>query len=98
MQLVASSPHPTPSEWLAKAIRRLNEPGGFVYVTDLTLIADIAHALSVTLESQAELLAALKALRDAVVESESMDGRQYVGLGIQVNSAIAKAENLTHGR
>lgn len=49
-----SSPHPTPAEWLDKALRRLDEPGGFVYPNDLVLIADLAHALSVTLDALRE--------------------------------------------
>lgn len=40
----------------------------------------------------ADMLAALTALRDAVKEASAMQGREYVGLGIQVNDAIAKAE------
>lgn len=39
-----------------------------------------------------DLLAALEALRDAVKDHPAMQGREYVGLGIQVNNAIAKAK------
>ena len=38
-----------------------------------------------------DLLAALIALRDAVKSNPSMQGREYVSLGIQVNNAITKA-------
>jgi hypothetical protein len=38
-----------------------------------------------------ELLEALKALRDAVAANHTMQGREYVDLGIQVNAAITKA-------
>ncbi|MCC2649914.1 MAG: hypothetical protein K0R61_26 [Microvirga sp.] len=39
-----------------------------------------------------DVLAALKALLAAVKASKTMEGRQYVDLGIQVHAAIAKAE------
>src|SRR5437899_1394827 len=38
-----------------------------------------------------QLLAALKALRAAVAASPAMQGREHVGLGIQVNNALARA-------
>jgi hypothetical protein len=39
-----------------------------------------------------DLLAALDALRAAVKDHPALQGREYVGLGIQVNNAIAKAK------
>lgn len=39
-----------------------------------------------------ELLEALRALLAAVKDNPTMQGREYVGLGIQVNNAISKAE------
>jgi hypothetical protein len=38
-----------------------------------------------------DLYAALRALRDAVKASGKLEGREYVGLGIQVNDALSKA-------
>jgi len=41
-----------------------------------------------------ESRAALVALMDAVQASQKMNGREYVGLGIQVNDAIGRAWNV----
>lgn len=65
-----SSPHPTPAEWLAKAFRRLNEPGGFVYQQDLVLMADLAHALRVTLDHNTALVAFVRAIAETPMCSD----------------------------
>lgn len=51
----------------------------------------IGACLTKAEEALRETVAALIALRDAVQKSKALESRQYVGLGIQVNQAIARA-------
>lgn len=57
-----------------------------------TLIVKAVNAYDADQEIIRELVEALKAVRDAVKENPVMSKREFVGLGIQVNNAIAKAE------
>lgn len=50
-----------------------------------------ARKMALVRRAAPDLLEALKALRDAVKDHPAMQGREYIGLGIQVNDALKKA-------
>lgn len=70
-----------PQENSDECIRRWNTR---VHLPDQPQAASMREALS-------EAHRALVAFKDAVIASDHMKGREYVGLGIQVNDAIDKA-------
>lgn len=55
------------------------------------VIIGVTSAVTKLKQQKADLLAALIALRQAAKDSPSMQGRDFVSLGIQVNNAIARA-------
>lgn len=91
----------TPGPWFVYYGRPRNSRAVFVCHDDVAAGGRVAIAQAIISNEDAnarliaaapDLLEALKALHAAVAASKTMEGREYVSLGIQVNDAIAKAE------
>jgi len=64
------------------------------YAANAAFIVKAVNNHDALVKALKESRAALVALMDAVQASQKMNGREYVGLGIQVNDAIGRAWNV----